>query len=175
VDHIVPVLLPRDAARLAGTSKALRGLVREHFTDLGKVPWDQLRAVLTCFPKARRVEVGAPRIPTPWFRSREERQSMMSWLREGGRGRYLAEVRAGTSDSGVFVKEALEEGALPSLTCFKIASDSHFYWGGVLERVWTDAHLTRMHELDLTFMWGGPEEVMRPSTRSWPLCPGILS
>jgi hypothetical protein len=38
-DHLLPLLTCKDAARLGCTCKALRGVVREHFKDLGTIKW----------------------------------------------------------------------------------------------------------------------------------------
>jgi hypothetical protein len=56
-NHLLPLLTCKDAARLACTCKAVRGVVREHFKDLGRIEFEQLRAALTTFPRARAVAI----------------------------------------------------------------------------------------------------------------------
>jgi hypothetical protein len=49
----MPLLTCKDAARLGRTCKALSGVARESFKDLGQVELKNLQAALTSFPKAR--------------------------------------------------------------------------------------------------------------------------
>jgi hypothetical protein len=106
-NHLLPLLTGKEAVRLGCTCKALRGVVREHFTgDLGKIKLDKLQAALTAFPRAREVVLAG----------RGEKEALVEWLRGEGRGRHLARV-APASD---FVLMALREGALPSLSHFNV-------------------------------------------------------
>jgi hypothetical protein len=41
--HLLPLLTYKDAARLGCTCKALRGVVREHFRDIGPIKVEQLQ------------------------------------------------------------------------------------------------------------------------------------
>jgi hypothetical protein len=52
-ERLLPLLTCKDAARLGRTCKALRGVVREHFKDLGGIKLNRLQAALTTFPRAR--------------------------------------------------------------------------------------------------------------------------
>jgi hypothetical protein len=112
-DHLLPLLMPREAARLGCTCKALRGVVRERFRDVGRILYSELPAALTTFPRARTVDLNDP------FCSCDPRlrEELVRWLGEGGRGRYLEKVE--TDDySGLpnhLVHEALQAGFLPSL------------------------------------------------------------
>jgi hypothetical protein len=42
-DHLLPLLTCKDVARLGCMCKALRGVVREHFKDIGSSKMEQLR------------------------------------------------------------------------------------------------------------------------------------
>jgi hypothetical protein len=52
-DHLLTLLTCKDAVRLGCTCKALKGVVREHFKDLGRIKLEKLQAALTTFPNAR--------------------------------------------------------------------------------------------------------------------------
>jgi hypothetical protein len=105
-NHLLPVLMRKDGARLQCTCKALRDLVREHFAgDLG--------TVTTC-PRARHVTLES------YDYKYQGEEALIQWLRGGGRGRHLEGLTAhSTSGFGRdSVNRALQEGALPSLKGF---------------------------------------------------------
>jgi hypothetical protein len=89
-DYLLPLLTRKDAARLGRTCKALRGVVREHFKDIGTVGFRKLQAALTTFPRARTVALDDP----SWHFDAKVREAMLQWLREGGRGKHLERVAA---------------------------------------------------------------------------------
>jgi hypothetical protein len=113
-DHLLSLLTGKEAARLACTCKALRGVVREHFTDLGMVEGKKLQAALTTFPRARAVALYRGR----W--SAANSGAPVERLRGGGHGAAITTIRTCTdrSDDAVtdFVHAALRGGALPPLT-----------------------------------------------------------
>jgi hypothetical protein len=116
-DHLLPLLTCKEAARLGCTCKALRGVVREHFKDLGGIELVSLRAALTTFPRARSL--------TPYYYSHSMRwdfrhsDALVEWLRKGGRGAGITRIRTTPADdygiANSTVHTALQGGALPSL------------------------------------------------------------
>jgi hypothetical protein len=54
-DHLLPMLTHKDAARLGCTCKALRGVARELFKEVGTIKSQNLKWALTTFPRARTV------------------------------------------------------------------------------------------------------------------------
>jgi hypothetical protein len=113
-EHLLPMLMCKNAARLGCTCKALRAVVREHSAgDLGRVKLKTLQAVLTTFPRAQSMRLEDFEDAC----GEEQREALFPWLREGGRGRYLKGITAGLlgRDAQGFVHKALQQGALPSL------------------------------------------------------------
>jgi hypothetical protein len=116
-DHLLPRLWPLDAARLACTCKALRGVVREHFVgDLGSIDLPmKLQAALTSFPRARSLSPYENR-KGKWGAAQT---ALVKWLHEGGRGRYITTMSTTPcqwdDDVNDVVHAALRGGALPSL------------------------------------------------------------
>jgi hypothetical protein len=113
-DHLLPLLTGKDAGRLGCTCKALRGLVHEHFTgDMGKIKLDELQAALTVLPRARTLTLH--RANRRW--GDEDKDAVVQWLREGGRGRHLTSTGlvTWTVAPSRLVHAALQAGALPSL------------------------------------------------------------
>jgi hypothetical protein len=114
-DHLLPLLMSKDAARLGRTCKVLRGVAREHFKDLGKFKLRKLQAALTSFPRARTVVLED---------SYEEwddkgRRELLDWLCEEERGSYLEAMTAEGLYSGgrSWIHEAVLSGAVPSIKC----------------------------------------------------------
>jgi hypothetical protein len=141
-DHLVPLLRCKDAARLASTCKALRGVVRKYFVgDIGIIDWSTLQAALTTFPRAR--TAGLEDIREEW--GHEEKGALLRWLREEGRGGHLTTMRSWGGTASHFLYSALREGALPSLKGVAINLTDHtgraLLTGGVLGG---------LHELRLT-------------------------
>jgi hypothetical protein len=145
-EHLFPLLTYKDAARLGGTCKALRVVVREYFKDLGPVSMktanlDTLEAALTSFPEARTVTAELSR-------DKVDVRGMVQWLRVGGRGRYLERVtlrRSAGGPSTEAVLKALQHGALPSL---KSAAALLRYPSQRASL--TEGHVAAMHELQLS-------------------------
>jgi hypothetical protein len=111
---LLPLLTCKEAARLGCACHALRGLVRQHYADLGLIHLANLQAALTAFPHARRVALDGHR-----YSEAEGREMLLQCLTGGKRpGRYLKRVTAydthGLAQDAVH--EALQQGALPSLT-----------------------------------------------------------
>jgi hypothetical protein len=141
-DHLLPQLTCKDAARLGCSCKALRGLVREHFRDVGTVKMKQLRGALTTFQRARTVHLRVPE-GRP---GHVDVGALVRWLRKGGRGRYLERMTLGYSENGEdLVHQALQAGALPSLK--HISADLQYpsHRASLTEGLVAD-----MHELQLT-------------------------
>jgi hypothetical protein len=111
-DHLLPLLTCEEAARLGCTCKALERMVREHFKDLGCIDAEHLRAALTTFPAAREVALLGF---NEWGDG--EKEALLQWLRDGGRGRHLESIEMDnifSSDTDL-VHEALQQGVLSSL------------------------------------------------------------
>jgi hypothetical protein len=83
-DHLLLLLTCKDAARLGLTCKALRGVVREHFRDLGSVPLKHLQAALTTFPRAR--SLMPCRSHTCGWGTTAQREALVGWLCQAGHG-----------------------------------------------------------------------------------------
>jgi hypothetical protein len=111
--HLLPLLTRKDAARRLGrTCKALRGMVREHFRDIGTIKVDLLKAALTTFPRARKVTLGGS--AEGWWEA-PQKEELVQWLHEGGRGRHLERVGLEGYIAAEVIHKALRGGALPSL------------------------------------------------------------
>jgi hypothetical protein len=144
-DHLLPLLTCKDAARLACTCRALKGVVRELFKgDLGTVKMKKLRAVLTTFPVARSLLLEESHYGW-WERPPEE--GLVEWLREGGRGSHLVKVHAEDDRASDLVHTALRGGALPSLKAVNVKLEERMARASL-----TEGFLGSMHELcmDLT-------------------------
>jgi hypothetical protein len=112
-DHLLPQLMPKDAARLMRTCKALREVTREHFTKLGTIKLWKLQAALTSFPRARTVVL--ENCHREW--DDKGRKALLRWLCTDERGKYLEELSVGDVESPAiwFVRDAVLSGALPSI------------------------------------------------------------
>jgi hypothetical protein len=142
-DHLLPLLMCKEAARLACTCKALRGRVREHFkADLGKIKLRMLPAALTTFPRARSVELRYGL----WDLGATQRDALVEWLRAGGHGAELTTVTTSAADyrADSTIVTALRSGALPSLKAVEV------HLGDEIQRAaLTQGLLRGMHELRL--------------------------
>jgi hypothetical protein len=143
-DHLLPLLTCKDAARLGCTCKALRGVVRGHVKNLRTIKVEQLQAALTSFPMAQ--EVTFKTSPEGWRNG--EKEALLQWLREGGRGGHLRgmELNKDSPKAADLVHKALQAGALPSLKRVD---------AGLADRTQraslTQGFLRDVHELRLTF------------------------
>jgi hypothetical protein len=107
-DHLLPLLKCKDAGRLACTCKALRGVVREHYKDLGSFKMDKLQAALATFPRARQL--------TLYHHLSEQEpdaEALVQWLREGGRGRSLEGFQILSRSCKDLLHKALQAGPSP--------------------------------------------------------------
>jgi hypothetical protein len=138
--HLLPLLTCKDAARLGRTCMALRVVVREHHRgDLGFVKVKELRAALTTFPRAREVVLRDSYYHKEWEHG--EKEALLQWLREGGRGSYIVHVNVDGDLSSDLVHAAIRQGALPSLKDFQISLEqenpratlTEGYLGGIRE------------------------------------------
>jgi hypothetical protein len=150
-DHLVPLLWRKEAVRLECTCKALRRVVREHYRgELGCIRVKELRAALTTFPRAR--ELFLRDSSMEWAHG--EKEALLQWLREGGRGSYLANVDVDGDFASGFVLTAIREGALPSLEGFRIRLHEEIprailtegYLGGIRE-LWVTINRADVHQL----------------------------
>jgi hypothetical protein len=109
-DHLLPLMTCKDAARLRCTCKALRGMVRKHYKDVGTVKVKHLRTALTIFRGARSLALDhlEPLCQGKYV------ETLVQWLRERGRGSGLERVTIAPHYPG-FLRKALEANALPSL------------------------------------------------------------
>jgi hypothetical protein len=119
-DDLLPLLTCKEAARLESTCKALRGLVREHFKDLGRIELNELPAALMAFPSARaailedhRDEWGEEDHGEEWGDG--ENEAVLQWLQGGGWGGNLATVWFADKAACDVIHTALQAGILPSL------------------------------------------------------------
>jgi hypothetical protein len=142
-DHLLPLLTCKDAARLGCTCKALRGVVREHFKDLGDIKLNRLQPALTTFPRATSL---APHCPRAGSWGDAESEALMEWLREGGRGAGITTMTTSSCDHLVpgVIHTALRGGALPSLTAVdvRVSKETH-------RAFMTEGLVGGMHELRL--------------------------
>jgi hypothetical protein len=173
-DHLLARLTCKDAARLGSTCKALRGIVREHFKDLGSTCLDKLQAALTTFPRARTVATYAPhyvqhpRSPPMAFPALPEyvvtwdlaqSEALVEWLFGGGHGGGITTVVSqATMTSHLdyvnsFLHMALRRGALPSLKGVgaNLCDPSH-------RAMLTEGRLGGMRELHLKVVLSDPLE-----------------
>jgi hypothetical protein len=148
-DHLLPLLTCNDAVWLGGTCKALTGVVRDHFKDLGKINVDYLPPALTTFPRARTVHVDS-------FCGGRRLEELVRRMREGGRGRDLTRVTTRVVGTSFFHK-ALQAGALPSLrnAVASLQLSSH-------RASLTEGLLAGMHELQLTIECTSDNARMEP-------------
>jgi hypothetical protein len=147
-DHLLPLLTCKDAARLACTCRALRGVVREHFGGrLDGFSIEKLRAALTTFPRARSVAT-YPTHLEKWDAAQSK--ALVKWLRDGGHGNHITTITTwpGSDTVDSTVHAALRRGALPSLmgVAANLAYKTH-------RASLTDGRLNAMHELRLKVEW----------------------
>jgi hypothetical protein len=116
-EHLLPLLTCKDAARLGSTCRALRVVIREHFLkNIGGPRVNSLRPALTTFPRLRSVLLEDHREECEV----EEKEALVDWLREGGRGSHLLKVQTKGESASDLVHTALREGALPSLNFISV-------------------------------------------------------
>jgi hypothetical protein len=138
-DHLLPLLTCKEAARLGCTCKALMGVVRGHFQDLGRIRVSQLPMALTTFPGARKAELIEP--PRAWDSARA--RALERWFCEQGGARALTTVRPFGPTARKMVGDALKAGALPSLV-----KGVDLLLDCPRERdILTQGHLAAMHQL----------------------------
>jgi hypothetical protein len=153
-DHLLPLLRCQDAARLGCSCKALRGVVREHFKDVGQINTESLEAALTSFPRVRTVVVG---FLEDTGRS-DVVEALVQWLREGGRGRSLERVTTMSEYAGDVFHKVLQEGTLPSLKCVPAVLKNETHRASL-----TGGLVAAVHELRVTFdTWMADAVYLRP-------------
>jgi hypothetical protein len=161
-DHLLPLLKCKEAARLGGTCKALRAVVREHLSgDLGRVHPMKLRAALTTFPMATMVELDGPANEYYDDTRKQEMDALVEWMREGGHGRCLRTVRArhATNYSAHHaIQTALRGGLLPSLQ--GVDANLHKYAGqkSLEEGLFRGIHELRLHVEQANMTINGHDE-----------------
>jgi hypothetical protein len=133
-DHLLPLLTCKDAARLGCTCKALRGVVRERFKDIGAINSEFMLPALTTFPRARTAVLDD--YPNRWGPGKKE--ALLQWLREGGRGRHLEgiTVEYPYSPAMLVIYEALQAGALPSLKRLDVSLEDENQRASLTGGVW---------------------------------------
>jgi hypothetical protein len=57
LDHLLPLLTIRETVTLRAICKAIRAIVADMPADLGRRPVEDLKAMLTCFPKAHAINL----------------------------------------------------------------------------------------------------------------------
>jgi hypothetical protein len=157
-DHLLPLLTPKDAARLGCTCKALKGVVRKHFKDIGTIEVDTLQAALMTFPTAQSVMLDRAR--RTWGVAK--REALVEWLRGGGHGAGITTMMATDREYDERVNStvlaALRGGALPSLKSgagvnLRLEAHQAFLTGGVL---------SAMHELCIKVVRSEESEALEP-------------
>jgi hypothetical protein len=142
-DHLLPLVVCKEAARLGSTCKALKVVMRDHYRgDLGMVAIDKLKAALMTFPRARSGELTGDygQISKSW--------GLLEWLCVGGHGRDITTLTTTqpkyVNDISTTVLKALRQGALPSLRSVDVdlMSDTQ-------REVLMEGLLGAMHELRL--------------------------
>jgi hypothetical protein len=101
-EHLLPSLELREAVVLRATCKAMRALIADMPAHFGEHPVQHLKAMLTCFPKARTIII---REKTRWTRA--EADSLIGWLHK--RGNSLVCIQ-GTAALGPFARLAWRAG-----------------------------------------------------------------
>jgi hypothetical protein len=151
-DHLLPLLTGKDAARLGTTCKALREVVRENFTDVGRIDWECFTAALITFPRVRTMGIAI----SDTDQQGQDVEALVQWMREGGRGRYLQRVTH-YRDRVDFFQEALRGGALPLLRNLiaRLQFPTH-------RALFTERLLAAMHELRVYINMGGDALSMEP-------------
>jgi hypothetical protein len=155
-DHLLPLLTCKEVARLGCTCKALRGVVREHFRDLGVVSLDDLQAALTTFPRARMVMIGH----SHYEPDDTEVEALVQWLREEGRGGGLERVVMPRSFEGPcedLDHRALQAGALPSLKTIYARLEYPLHRASL-----THGLVAAMHELRVRVLCDSGDVDLRP-------------
>jgi hypothetical protein len=150
-DHLLPLLSCKDASRLGCTCKALRTVVREHFTGIGTIELTDLKSALTTFPEARTLT-----LQTEYSQDMDV-EALMQWLRDGGRGRSLTSITFSSYDDKGLVLEALQHGALPSLKHMDASLELETH-----RALLTEGLLARMHELQLSITCSGGDGGVKP-------------
>jgi hypothetical protein len=156
-DHLLPALWCKDVGRLACTSKALEGSMREHFRgDLGILMVKELRPALTTLPRARKLMLKDGR--SEWAAG--EREELLQWLLEEGRGRHLVIVELLGELCQDLIHTALQQGAFPSLKGVDIRLKTE-----VSRTSLTGGFLDAMHQLCLTIDGSGRDIGLEPALR----------
>jgi hypothetical protein len=88
LDHLLPSLEPYEVVTLRATCKAVRAIVADMRAELGERPVKHLKAMLTCFPKAKTIDLTADSM------TEAEQDSLIAWLKE--RGHSLTRVQSDT-------------------------------------------------------------------------------
>jgi hypothetical protein len=151
-DHLMPLLTWKDAARLGCTCRALSDVVREHYKDVSGIDLEQLQGALTTFPRARTVELVSPMYDLEDI----DVEALVHWLREGGRGRNLENVRFDLYLDDVLQK-LLQGGALPSLKNLVVVLDDETHRASL-----TEGFAAAMHELQLDIYCEGDDADVEP-------------
>jgi hypothetical protein len=108
LDHLLPLFTLQDAVTLRATCRALPPIVANMRPDLGERPVRQLKAMLTCFPKAESVNLrdNDPMTPT-------EQDTLLAWLEE--RGNSLTSIGGTWPLNGPVIRRAWRAGVFKTV------------------------------------------------------------
>jgi hypothetical protein len=109
LDHLLPRLRLRETVMLRATCKAMPPIVADVRADLGPRPLKDLKAMLTCFPKADTVYL---RQDEDHAMTPAEQDSLIAWLQE--RGHSLTHIQDGRS-FGPFLLRAWRAGVFKTV------------------------------------------------------------
>jgi hypothetical protein len=113
LDHLLPRLILQEAVTLRATCKAIRTIVADMRADLGFQPVKHLKAMLTCFPKANKVDLyEEDDQEEDEYISPEEQERLIAWLKQLGNS--LTCVEGGWS-MGPFLLRAWRAGVFKTV------------------------------------------------------------
>jgi hypothetical protein len=96
LDNLLPLLTLRETVTLRVTCRTIRAIVADMRTELGERPVKDLKAMLTCFPKAETVELCD--FPTM---GEAEGESLIAWLK--ARGNSLTRITESGDPGGTLL------------------------------------------------------------------------
>jgi hypothetical protein len=125
LDHLLPLLKLQEAVILRATCKAMRAIVADMRADICGLSVKELKAMLTCFPKAATVELyEEDDEDEEEYMTTTEQDRLVAWLVK--RGNSLTRIDRQWDTRGPFVRRAWQAGVFKTVRSVSLDFSEEF-------------------------------------------------